>query len=63
VSIVLYWYNKGELLAAVRDAVGAFIIFVPLIILMSVFPFKRWLELREYKNHGTIHKRRACRLL
>jgi hypothetical protein len=61
-AIVLTWYDMGDLLAAVRGTVGTFIKLVPLIILISVFPFKRWLELREYRNHGTIHGRRACRL-
>jgi hypothetical protein len=60
--IVFMWYDKRDLLAAVLDAVGFFIMFVPFIILLSVFPIKRWLELREYRDRGTIHRRRARRL-
>ena len=60
--IVIGWHYEGDLLAAVRGAGGLLILLVPINILTSVFPCRRWLELREYRNHGTIHGRRAHRL-
>jgi hypothetical protein len=60
--IVIVWHCEVDLLAAVRRTGGLLVILVPIIILTSVLPVKRWLELREYINHGTIHGRRAHRL-
>jgi hypothetical protein len=60
--IFFMWFEKRNLLTAVLDAAGFFIMFIPFVILLSVFPFKRWLELREYRDRGTIHGRRARRL-
>jgi hypothetical protein len=54
------WYEKGGLLAWIRES-GFFIVFGSIMLLMSVIPFRRWLELREYKNHGTIHGMTARR--
>ena len=61
IMIIIGWHYEGDLLAAVRKMGYFIIILVPFSILFSVFPFKRWLELREYRNHGTIHGRRAQR--
>ena len=60
--IIAGWYEKGDLLAGIRESEGFLIVFGPIMLLMSVFPFRRWLELREYKNHGTIHGRTARRI-
>jgi hypothetical protein len=60
--IVFGWSEEGDPLAVIREMGGFFIMFSPICLLMSLFPFKRWLELREYKNHGTIHGRMARRL-
>jgi hypothetical protein len=59
--IVIEWHEKGDLLAGIRES-GFFIVFGPIMLLISISPFRRWLELREYKNHGTIHGRTARRL-
>ncbi|HEX7445651.1 MAG TPA: hypothetical protein VF300_04600 [Methanothrix sp.] len=59
--IIAGWYEKGDLLAGIREFEGFLIVFSP-IMLISVFPFRRWLELNEYKKYGTIHGRRARRL-
>jgi hypothetical protein len=59
---VIGWHCEGDILAAVRGTAGIFIILVSFSIPFSIFPFKRWLELREYKNHGTIYRRMAHRL-
>ena len=59
--IVGVWYEKGDILAAVREEYGFFIIFGFIYILISIPPARQWLELREYKNHGTIHGRKAHR--
>lgn len=59
--IIAGWYEKGDPLAGIRES-GYLIVFGIVILLMSAFPFRRWLELREYKNHGTIHRRTARRL-
>jgi hypothetical protein len=59
--IAFGWYEKGDLLAAIRQMEGTFITCVLLSVPISVFCFKHWLELREYKNHGTIHGRMAHR--
>jgi len=56
------WHEKGDLLEGIQDSEGFLIVFGPLLSLMSVSPFKRWLELREFKNEGTIHGRSARRL-
>jgi hypothetical protein len=56
------WYEKRDLFTGFQDAEGFIIVFGPIMLLMSIFPFRRWLELREYKNHGTIHGRTARRL-
>jgi hypothetical protein len=58
---ILLWYDKGNFLAAVHEFMGLFILFI-LIILSSISPFRHWLVLREYKNHGTIHGIGARRL-
>jgi hypothetical protein len=55
------WYEKGDLLARIREFEGL-IVFGPILLLMSIFPFRRWLELNEYKKYGTIHGRTARRL-
>ena len=60
--IIAGWYEKGDLLAGVRESSG-FLIFGPIMLLMSVFPFRRWLELNEYKKHGTIHGRTASQTM
>ena len=60
--IAIGWYEKGGLLEGIRDSEGFLIVFGSFFMLMSVFPFKRWLELREYKNHGSIHGRKARRV-
>ena len=61
IMIIAGWYEKGDPLAWIRES-GYIIIFGIILLLMSVFSFRRWLELREYKNHGTIHGRTARRL-
>jgi hypothetical protein len=33
---------------------GNFLLVIPGITLISLVPFARWLQLREYRNHGTI---------
>jgi hypothetical protein len=59
--IIAVWYEKGDPLAGIQES-GYLIIFGTILLLMSIFPFRRWLELREYKNHGTIHGRTARKL-
>jgi hypothetical protein len=56
------WYEKKDLFTGFQDAEGFIMVFGPIMLLMSIFPFRRWLELNEYKKHGTIHGRTARRL-
>jgi hypothetical protein len=60
--IVAGWYEYGDLLAGILESEGFLIIFGIICILMARSPARRWLELREYKNHGTIHGRMARKL-
>lgn len=59
--IAVSWHEKGDLLAGIQDSEG-FLMLGPLLMLMSISPFMSWLELREYKDHGTIHGQKAKRL-
>lgn len=59
--IAINWHEKGDILKGIQDSESV-LIFGPLFVLTSISPFKRWLELREYKNHGTIHGQKAKRL-
>jgi len=60
--IIAGWYEKGDLLLAIRGSDGFFIFFGLFFLIMSISPFRRWRELNEYKNFGTIHGRSARRL-
>ena len=60
--IIAGWYEKGDLLLAIRGSDGFFIFFGLFFLIMSISPFRRWQELNEYKNFGTIHGRSARRL-
>ena len=62
ILIVSGYYGQGDLFAGFREEEGFLIIFGFLFISLSLLPFRHWLELREYKNHGTIHGRIARRL-
>jgi|WetSurMetagenome_2_1015567.scaffolds.fasta_scaffold1055216_1 hypothetical protein len=60
-DLVSTWYGKGDFLVALHESM-LFIIPILFVMLFSLSPFRHWMELREYKNHGTIHGRRARRL-
>jgi hypothetical protein len=59
---ILGWSMAGNLLALFRGDLGIITILGYGIFVMSILDLKRWLELKEYKNNGTIHGRRAHRL-
>ena len=42
--IAISWHEKGDLLDGIQDSEGSLIVLGLLFGLMSVFPFKRWLE-------------------
>lgn len=60
--IIARWYEKGDLLLAIRGSDGFFMFFGIFFLLMSISPFRRWRELNEYKNCGTIRGRSAERI-
>jgi hypothetical protein len=57
--IIAGWYEFGDFLAAVYESRILLIVSLILYILMSLSPLVHWLELREYKNHGTIRGQKA----
>lgn len=60
--IVVGWYEMGDLLLGIKEFEGFFILSGLFILIMSIFSFRSWLELNEYKKYGTIHGKRASRL-
>jgi len=56
------WYEKGDLLDGIQDSRGILIICGPILGLFSLISFRRWMELREYRDRGTIHGRKARKL-
>jgi len=61
--IAIGWYEKGDLLDGIQDPKGILIICGLIFLgLFSLSSFKRWIELREYRDRGTIHGRKARKL-
>ena len=56
------WYEHGYIYTSIQDHMGFIIIFSIVSVLLAISPARRWLELREYKNKGTIHGIGARRL-
>ncbi len=59
--IAISWHEKSDLLDGIQDSEGSLMAW-PSFRSYVCIPFKRWLELREYKYKGTIHGKSARKL-
>ena len=60
--ISVAWYENIDIHTMIQDNGGTIILVGLFSILEAISPIRRWLELREYKNKGTIHGIDARRL-
>lgn len=57
------WYEHGYIYTSIQGHMAFVIIIFSIVsVLLSISPARSWLELREYKNKGTIHGIGARRL-
>ena len=56
------WHEHENICRSFQESIALIIIFGSLSVRSTISPTRRWLELREYKNKGTIHGIGARRL-
>lgn len=65
ISLLMFFaslWQKRDLISAVPDTMGISFFFGVFLIIISIFNYRKWSELNEYKKHGTIHGLKAYKM-